>query len=796
MKYGVIAMPREDAKKYVAALGSLDTPSIQFEDQNTTNLNRPYRAYTQRLDECDRLLRYLTDQITKTEGLAMETGGLEEFLKTDPQYDLNEVESELKNQANQFQLLQDNNATLVTDRNSAQEESYVVKKAMEIFGGMKPQGGSLSEPMLGSSQNLQAIAGVVPKADEGRFTRALYRVSRGKLLQNTWDIEDKIFDPKTGTDVDKCGFMIYFQGQGDESVLASKMEKVCQVFGVSRYEWPANLQAAEARAKLLQGMVQDRQKVVEAKQAFINQQLGELLAPVRPGANSKIEEYRLFCIRERSLYTALNMCEEKGQTLTASVWYPSAEEQNIKEALRRGGAQAAVLEEGKVGKKDMPPTYIRVNDFTEGWQDVVNTYGVPLYKEANPALLTVVTFPFIFGMMYGDVGHGSMLLLTGIFLCMQNESFKFSQPGAWGARYMVVQMGIFAVFAGFMYNDFVSLGLPIFATRWQDDDGNGVLELKPDAEATGPYPFGIDWSWHGANNELLFMNSLKMKLSVLMGVIQMGVGVLLRFSNACYFRQGKEFLCECIPMIIFLCCFFGWMDFLIIYKWTHRIPNPPSIINSLIKMAMFQPTKPGDPIFWEASSDTAKDSSAETASNLMLATVAVVPVMLFVKPLWLWAEHKCCSGRKHGAKAVAAEDAEAGLLGEEEEEEFEMGEIFIHQIIEVIEYVLGTVSHTASYLRIWALSLAHQQLSLVFFQKTIQMGLTMAFPWNGIALYFLYGAWFLITLMVLLGMDVLECFLHTLRLHWVEFQSKFYNVGGSGSKFAPFSISQVLLTAE
>merc|ERR1712193_526388 len=94
--------------------------------------------------------------------------------------------------------------------------------------------------------------------------------------------------------------------------------------------------------------------------------------------------------------------------------------------------------------------------------------------------------------------------------------------------------------------------------------------------------------------------------------------------------------------------------------------------------------------------------------------------------------------------------------------EFKLDEVIIHQIIETIEYVLGTVSRTASYLRLWALSLAHQQLSLVFFQKTIMAGLTMSFPVNAIAIFVLFGCWFGITVGVLCGIDVLECFLHTL----------------------------------
>jgi len=52
-----------------------------------------------------------------------------------------------------------------------------------------------------------------------------------------------------------------------------------------------------------------------------------------------------------------------------------------------------------------------------------------------------------------------------------------------------------------------------------------------------------------------------------------------------------------------------------------------------------------------------------------------------------------------------------------------MSDIIVHQLIETIEFVLGTVSNTASYLRLWALSLAHSQLAKVFFDQTVKNGL-------------------------------------------------------------------------
>merc|ERR1712060_70398 len=234
--------------------------------------------------------------------------------------------------------------------------------------------------------------------------------------------------------------------------------------------------------------------------------------------------------------------------------------------------------------------------------------------------------------------------------------------------------------------------------------------------------------------------------------------------------------------MVFMLCFFGWMDFMILYKWVHPIDTPPSIINSLICMAMGQ--QDDFPFF---------DGSVQIAQTLMKYTVCAVPLMLFPKPFILLWQHNQKQKKDAGEQVPDAEAAVGGHNGHGHGEEFEFGEVFIHQIIETIEYVLGTVSHTASYLRIWALSLAHQQLSLVFFQKTLKMGLEMSFPANGIMIYFMFTAWFGVTLGVLMGTDVLECFLHTLRLHWVEFQSKFYKAGGE--QFAPFNVRKLIQEA-
>ena len=113
-----------------------------------------------------------------------------------------------------------------------------------------------------------------------------------------------------------------------------------------------------------------------------------------------------------------------------------------------------------------PPTFFYTNEFSHIFQVITDTYGVPTYKEANPSVLTSITFPFFFGIMFGDIGHGSILMAVGGLLTLFADNLrKYRNPTVKNLlqmRYLLLMMGFFATYMGLIYNDFMSLPTRLF----------------------------------------------------------------------------------------------------------------------------------------------------------------------------------------------------------------------------------------------------------------------------------------------------------------------------------------------
>lgn len=78
-------------------------------------------------------------------------------------------------------------------------------------------------------------------------------------------------------------------------------------------------------------------------------------------------------------------------------------------------------------------------------------------------------------------------------------------------------MGLFSVYTGLMYNDIFSKSLHFWHSGWTFPEGDGtVLRGVSNGHV---YPFGLDFAWHGADNALVFTNSYKMKMAIILGVI-------------------------------------------------------------------------------------------------------------------------------------------------------------------------------------------------------------------------------------------------------------------------------------
>ncbi len=443
---------------------------------------------------------------------------------------------------------------------------------------------------------------------------------------------------------------------------------------------PAGLEEEKAAE-----IIEDVEKSLEAgrTEEEVASQYGEALKKVFTfiQAGMKMEEFR-------------SKCGKTKRVIVVEGWMPKNRMDSTYERLKN-------VSEGKVTlttlsqEEEEPPSKIT---FPEGFQllktfsKLTTGFSFPGYKEINPTVFQLVSYPIIFGFMFGDFGQGLILFAFGLLMeYARRKGLKFG--GELGD--MVIQNGLFISVIGLLATiiGLVNYGVVFGSPEW----GHTVRE----AVGLGFLNEHEVWNVNlgGIKVPLVFEPlhhpTKLLILSIFIGCVHISLGLIISLINHIRRKEYRDLL---IGPGIRLWLYWGGIVYLFFFI-------------------------------------VLREGLAEVFTmNAMLLLFLPFTVMLVFQLKF------------HGMDGMA----------------------------ESLEAILTSISHTISYARILALNLAHEVFNLIFLTAGAALGMA------GIIAAVVLGS-----IAVLLLEGILSL-IHTLRLHWVEWFTKFYH--GDGVEYTPFSI--------
>jgi len=366
-----------------------------------------------------------------------------------------------------------------------------------------------------------------------------------------------------------------------------------------------------------------------------------------------------------------------GKTRTVAAytgWIPKSNAGELKRRMERISPSIIVALRDPTDDEPVP-TLLNSGIF-KPFESITALFGLPKYNETDPTPIIAITFPLIFGMIFGDVGQGGLIGLGGLIVLLKgkhNESLR-------NFGIVLLSCGIAAMVFGFLYGNIFGIEDKIIKTVWVN-------------------PF------HSPKDFLV--------LAIFAGVAQITLGLMLDIFNKIREKHYVEAVFHPLAKIVlFLSAIylvFGGID-------------PESGIKPVI----------------------------------FIGGIGLPLLML------MFAE-------------LAEEVAHHGLMN--------AGKMFktaIGGLFEVYETPMGLLANTISYSRIFALALVHAGLNLAMYSiAKLVSGIAFGIPE------------FIVILMgttVIVLLEGLMVFLHTLRLHYYEWFSKFYKA--EGREFTPFRIER------
>jgi V/A-type H+-transporting ATPase subunit I len=424
---------------------------------------------------------------------------------------------------------------------------------------------------------------------------------------------------------------------------------------------------------------QDIKEALKKVEAQLKENLSkekELSASLNKVGKENLNNLTLWKETQENILALLN-AERKilqaGRLATIKGFVPNKKFPDLKEKINSMPEGKALVLEDQAASVEDPPTKITHNRFVKPFEEITKLYGLPKYNELDPTPLIAISFPIIFGLMFGDVGHGLILLIGGAALgklIKGNQSIK-------NVCWIMAACGAAAIFAGLLFGEF--FGIQLIPPLWFS-------------------PFENVFTF------LIF--------SLAVGIAQITSGIVIEMVNFLFKRKVADALLTSLPKIAF---YLGAVYLIVVYKLNLGV--------------------------W--------------FSGPLLIIIVPIVFLIVGKPIYL-----SLAARRGKKIHKEAEDEVSQRL-------FDGGDL-----------VTRLLSNTISYTRILALLMAHWALILVVYTVAGLVGTSSIVGIIISGLVVVFGNIFV------LALEGLIVFIHTLRLHFYEWFSKFY--AGTGTQFSPF----------